>query len=201
MQWFVLHSRPCLACVLAFMYERLWCFMCAYFQKHRYVCVCVFLVRNVFPSVCVCVCPKSPSTSDEPGEESKEGCVQVCPVTLLLSVLYCSYALSGLLCTKVWGASREQQEHCIQTIVKHGSTEVLLGKRMILCVQVCMWHCACVWDHWTRALSWTPSWRVRPQNDLRERCITHYKQAPLRPKPSLKAFWEIIKITTGMHWF
>ena len=116
-QWFVLQSLPCLACVLACW---LWLFHVRVLSYiYRYVCVyihtCVFLVRNVFPSVCVC--PKSPSTSDEPGEESKEGCVQVCPVTLFLSVLCCSYTLSGLLCTKVWGTSTGQQMHFIQTML------------------------------------------------------------------------------------
>ena len=162
---------------------------CARTFLHRYMCVCVFLFRNVFPSVCVFVQNHLPLLMSL-GKKAKRGVSK--SAQSLLSVLCCSYTLSGLLCTKVWGTSTGQHEHFIQTILKHSSTVVLLGKRMILCVQVCMCQCACVWDHWTTALPW----RVRPQNDLRERCITHYKQAPLHPKPSLKAFCEIIKITT-----
>ena len=153
----------------------------------RYVFVCVFLARNVFPSVCVCLSKITFHFWWAWGRKQRG----VCPSLPSHSCL-CSAAPT------VVYKGMGQQEHCIQTIVKNSSTVVPQGKkRMILCVQVCMWHCVCVWDHWTTALPW----RVRPQNDLRERCITHYKQAPTRPKPSLKAFWEIIKITTGMHWF
>ena len=115
--------------------------MCAYFPIYRYVCVCVFLVRNVFPSVCVCVQNHLPLLMSL-GKKAKRGVSK--SAQSLFSVLCCSYNKSGLLYTKVWGTSTGQHEHFIQTILKHSSTVVLLGKRMILCVQVCMWHCACV---------------------------------------------------------
>ena len=94
----------------------------------RYVFVCVFLARNVFPSVCVCLSKITFHFWWAWGRKQRG----VCPSLPSHSCL-CSAAPT------VVYKGMGQQEHCIQTIVKNSSTVVPQGKkRMILCVQVCM---------------------------------------------------------------